>query len=180
MSEASHDDAGPIKNWKQVLALAVAAFVVPVFIIIAVVSIITGGLNADPAAPHMSEERIAARIKPVGDVNLVKGEVPAAAPTSDAAAAAATAPAAAETPAAARSGEQVYQLACAMCHGSGLAGAPKLGDSAAWKPRIAQGQAVLHDNAIHGIRAMPAKGGNPSLSDAEVSAAVDYMVSAAK
>ncbi len=180
MSEASHDASGPIKNWKQLLVVAVAAFVVPVFIIIAVVSIITGGLNSSPSAPQMSEERIAARIKPVGDVNLVQGEAPAAdiAPASDAGTGA-PAPEAAPA-AAARSGEQVYQLACAMCHGAGLAGAPKLGDAAAWKPRIAQGLAVLHENAIKGIRAMPAKGGNPSLSDAEVSAAVDYMVSTAK
>jgi len=179
MSEASHDASGPIKNWKQLLVVAVAAFVVPVFIIIAVVSIITGGLNAGPSAPQMSEERIAARIKPVGDVNLVQGEAPAAAPAADSTAVPPAAPAAAPE-AVARSGEQVYQLACAMCHGAGLAGAPKLGDGAAWKPRVAQGQDVLHQHAIQGIRAMPAKGGNPSLSDAEVSAAVDYMVSAAK
>jgi hypothetical protein len=49
-------------------------------------------------------------------------------------------------------------------------GSPKLGDKVAWKPRIAQGLATLHEHAIKGIRTMPAKGANPSLSDAEVSA----------
>ena len=124
-------------------------------------------------------EVLDARIKPVGDVNLVQGDAPGA--PVDPGTATPVAPAPTAAPAAAtRSGEEVYQLACAMCHGAGLAGAPKLRDAAAWKPRIAQGQAVLHENAIKGIRAMPAKGGNPSLSDAEVSAAVDYMASAAK
>jgi cytochrome c5 len=61
-----------------------------------------------------------------------------------------------------------------------VAGAPKFGDKAAWGPRIKQGGAQLHANAIKGKGAMPPKGGNPSLSDADVSAAVDYMVSAAK
>ena len=67
-----------------------------------------------------------------------------------------------------------------MCHATGLAGAPKTGDPAAWQVRIAQGVPTLYDHAIHGIRAMPAKGGNANLSDAEVKAAVDYLVSKAK
>jgi len=193
MSEASHDASGPIGNWKQLLVVAVLAFVVPVFIIISVVKLITGGLNADPSAPQMSEEAVAARIKPVGEVNLVQAPaapasepaaaagaaVPADTPASAAPAPAAPAPA---TPAAAaaRSGEQVYQQACAMCHGAGIAGAPKLGDAAAWKARIAQGKSTLHQHALKGIRTMPPKGGNLALPDAEVVAAVDYMVSAAK
>ena len=74
----------------------------------------------------------------------------------------------------------MYQSVCAMCHGAGLLNAPKPGDKAAWKPRIAQGVATLHEHAIKGIRTMPAKGGNPALSDAEVSAAVDYMVRQSK
>jgi cytochrome c5 len=88
--------------------------------------------------------------------------------------------AAAQAATAARSGEQVFQQACVACHGTGLAGAPKLGDSGAWKPRLAQGKPTLYQHALHGIRAMPAKGGNPSLPDAEVKAAVDYMLSQSK
>ena len=97
-----------------------------------------------------------------------------------AAAESAPAPAKAGAPAAAADGKAVYDQTCQMCHATGLAGAPKFGDKAAWAPRIAQGLATLSDHAIHGIRTMPAKGGNMGLSDVQVSAAVSYMVSAAK
>lgn len=76
------------------------------------------------------------------------------------------------------SGSKVYRASCSACHDSGVAGAPKLGDKAAWGSRIAAGN--LHANALNGKGAMPAKGGNASLSDADVKAAVDYMVSQAK
>jgi cytochrome c5 len=61
-----------------------------------------------------------------------------------------------------------------------LAGAPKFGDKAAWAPRIATGAGALHNSALHGKNAMPPKGGNLALTDADVIAAVDYMASAAK
>ena len=67
-----------------------------------------------------------------------------------------------------------------MCHSAGLMGAPRTADKAAWQPRVAQGKATLYQHAIGGIRAMPAKGGNASLSDAEVKAAVDYLAGMAK
>jgi cytochrome c5 len=72
-------------------------------------------------------------------------------------------------------GESIYQSACAACHTTGVLNAPKLGDRAAWQPRLAQGMATLYQHAINGIRGMPPKGGNTALSDAEVKAAVDYM-----
>jgi cytochrome c oxidase subunit 2 len=95
---------------------------------------------------------------------------------------AAAEPAVAHAPAqaGAADGKSVYDTTCQMCHATGIAGAPKLGDKAAWGPRIAQGEATLRDHAIHGIRTMPAKGANPALSDAQVDAAVTYMVKAAK
>ena len=69
------------------------------------------------------------------------------------------------------------------CHGTGVAGAPKIGDKADWGPRVAQGKQVLYDHAIKGFTgqkgAMPPKGGATQLSDDEVKAAVDYMVSKA-
>ena len=74
-------------------------------------------------------------------------------------------------------GKGVYEAGCNACHSAGIAGAPKSGDKAAWAPRIAKGNAALYDHAIKGIGAMPAKGGNSSLADADVKAAVDYMVS---
>jgi cytochrome c5 len=179
------DHASFIKNWKQLLAVAVLAFIVPVFLIIAVVQIVTGGLKLDPRSPAMSEEAVAARLKPVGEVALaeVGAPPPETAPGAAPVAATqppATAPAAAAAPAKAKSGDKVYQSSCAMCHAGGLAGAPKLGDKAAWQPRVAQGVPTLYAHALNGIRAMPARGGNASLSDAEVKAAVDYLVSKAK
>ncbi len=74
-----------------------------------------------------------------------------------------------------KAGEQTYQAVCAMCHGSGLMNAPKPGDKDAWAPRIAQGKDTLIQHALNGIRMMPAKGGNPSLSDDEVAQAVIFM-----
>jgi cytochrome c5 len=173
MSEArAEEPSGPIKNWKQLLVVAVAAFVVPVLLILAVVQLITGGLRVGSTNPTMTEEAIAARIKPVGEVNLGP---PEAAPTTTAAA-----PVAPAAPAKARSGSEVYQSVCSACHSAGLAGAPKTADAAAWKPRVAQGKATLYTHAIQGFKMMPAKGGNASLSDAEVKAAVDYILAQAK
>lgn len=82
-------------------------------------------------------------------------------------------------PAAGKSGEDVYKAVCAMCHGTGLMNAPKFGDKAQWEPRIAQGYDTLVKNAVNGIRTMPAKGGNASLSDDEVAGAVKYMANEA-
>jgi cytochrome c5 len=81
----------------------------------------------------------------------------------------------------AKQGESIYTSKCIACHGAGIAGAPKLGDKAAWDARIAKGNAVLTRNAIEGFKGttgyMPAKGGYMTLSDDEVSLAVQYMVS---
>ena len=81
--------------------------------------------------------------------------------------------------AAGKSGEEVYKSVCAMCHAAGLMNAPKFGDKAQWEPRIKQGYQTLVTHANKGIRSMPAKGGNPSLSDDEVAGAVKYMANAA-
>jgi cytochrome c5 len=77
-------------------------------------------------------------------------------------------------------GETTYKQACAACHAMGVAGAPKFGDKAAWAPRIKTGMDALYANSIKGKGAMPAKGGNAGLADADVKAAVDFMVAAAK
>ncbi len=81
-------------------------------------------------------------------------------------------------------GQKTFQAACFACHGTGAAGAPKVGDKAAWGPRIAKGIATLEKHALHGFKGdkgvMPAKGGRADLSDADVKAAVAYMVSQAK
>lgn len=77
-------------------------------------------------------------------------------------------------------GKKTYGMTCAMCHASGAAGAPIPGNKDEWAPRIAQGMDVLYKHSIEGYTGekgmMPAKGGNPSLSDENTKAAVDYMV----
>lgn len=77
-------------------------------------------------------------------------------------------------------GKGVYEATCAACHGTGAAGAPKLGDKAAWAPRLQTGAAAMQTAALKGKGVMPAKGGNASLADADVIAAVDYMISQSK
>lgn len=77
-------------------------------------------------------------------------------------------------------GEKVYKSTCSICHKSGMNGAPKMGSKKDWEPRLAQGNAVLYDRAFKGYRgskgSMPSRGSNPRLSEAEVKAAVDYIV----
>ena len=76
------------------------------------------------------------------------------------------------------SADAIIKANCAMCHAGGLMGAPKIGDIGLWAPRIAQGRDMLINNAIKGIRMMPAKGGNSRLTDEEVAAAVISMANA--
>lgn len=107
-----------------------------------------------------------------------------AAPSAQPAAVAAAAAPAAGTPSNGGEenapGKSTFGQVCAMCHAAGVAGAPKPGDKADWAPRIAQGNDVLYQHALEGFTGskgmMPARGGNPSLPDDKVKAAVDYMV----
>ncbi|EUJ09748.1 cytochrome c5 [Methylophilaceae bacterium 11] len=78
-----------------------------------------------------------------------------------------------------KTGEEVVKAVCSMCHAAGLMESPKLGDKGQWAPRIAQGYETLVKHAIEGIRNMPARGGNPDLSDTEVASAVAHMANAA-
>jgi cytochrome c5 len=137
--------------------------------------------------PAMSDAAVAKRIAPVAKLAIdpnapakapeTKAAVPAAAPGAMAAVAIPPPPA---KGAAGADGKQVYDSACSACHASGVAGAPKFGDKAAWGPRVKQGKDALYASVLKGKGAMPPKGGNTSLSDAAVKAGVDYMVSAAK
>src|SRR5258706_1009270 len=83
-------------------------------------------------------------------------------------------------PATAASGESGFKAGCTVCHAAGIAGAPKAGEKTAWTPRIAKGKPMAYEHAIKRFNAMPAKGGNPALADADVKAAVDYMVGLVK
>jgi len=99
--------------------------------------------------------------------------LPATAPAAAKPADAKAAPAAAD-------GKTVYESTCMACHGAGVANAPKFGDKKAWAAHLMHGPEHLYENALKGVRAMPPKGGNLTLSDAEVKAAVDYMLKAVK
>lgn len=123
--------------------------------------------------------------KPVTPITPMPSSAPPTAPADAAEATDATDAAAgqAAVPAVASSadGAAVYAKACVTCHGTGLAGAPKLGDAADWGPRIAQGEALLLEHSIKGFTGkkgmMPPRGGFMNLSDEEMRAAVAYMVS---
>lgn len=126
---------------------------------------------------------LAALLSACGQDSGKQTAAPAPAPaasTAPAAAPAAPAPVAA-APAANAVGESVYKKTCALCHSSGVAGAPIPGNKADWEPRIAQGKDILYKHAIEGFTGakgmMPARGGGTSLSDDEVKAGVDFMVS---
>jgi len=80
------------------------------------------------------------------------------------------------TPAMLAQGKVVYEKSCAVCHGTGVAGAPKFGDKAAWKEHLAHGFEHMAETTIRGKGAMPPRGGNPKLSDAEIRAAVAYIM----
>jgi cytochrome c5 len=128
--------------------------------------ILASNLTSD-VAEYKPEEIVVGNIKPVGSVS-VAGESEPAAPMAVAAAATA--------PAEPRSGEVVYNSKCMSCHSTGAAGAPKLGDAAAWAPRVAAGMDSLMANAINGLNAMPPKGLCMDCSDDELLAAIDYIV----
>ena len=88
--------------------------------------------------------------------------------------------AAAAVPALANDGKAVYDKTCVACHAAGVANAPKLGDKAAWAPRVATGKDALFASVVKGKGAMPPKAGNAKLTDDEIKAAIDHMLAAVK
>ena len=115
----------------------------------------SGGKLKEPAAPKEAAKPAAAR-----QVQAQAGQKPAAAAAAD--------------------GKAVYDKVCHVCHAAGVAGAPKLGDKAAWAPRIKEGMDTLVQSVTKGKGAMPPKAGNASLTDAELRAGVEFMVSQSK
>jgi cytochrome c5 len=157
-----HDS--PIKTPRQLITVVVLAFLVPIFGIVLIAQLVTGGLKVDPSSAAMSAEAIAKRLKPVGEVSI------SVAPDAGGSVA--------------DKGKALYDQVCMACHAAGLAGAPKTGDKSAWGPRIATGKSALYNSALKGKTSktgiMPAKGGAVSAPDADVKAAVDYLVSQVK
>ena len=121
--------------------------------------------NSAVAAESMAAEDVAERIKPVAQVYVGEAPVIEAAPAVEASSG---------------GGAQVVTQVCALCHSTGMMSSPKLGSADDWAPRIEKGIDVLYESAINGFNMMPARGGRPDLSDDDVKAAVDYMLSQAK
>jgi cytochrome c5 len=153
MSEHPHDEhTSFIKTPKQLLVVVVLAFVIPIALISIIASLAMRAV--DPSAEVHSQEAVAKRLQPVGQVVVAEGsDVPGQ-----------------------QSGKQVVDAVCSACHATGALNAPKIGDQAAWGPLIKNdGQEHLVEMAIKGIRQMPPKGGNPQLTNDEVARAVVFM-----
>ncbi|WP_397475116.1 c-type cytochrome [Pusillimonas sp.] len=144
---------GLIKTPKQLIVTVILAFIVPVIIIFLLIRLVISGAVPAAGSDAQTPEAIASRLEPVAGFALVDANAPKVLKT----------------------GVQVYESTCSACHTAGVAGAPKLGDKAAWAPLIQDGYEHLLEIAIHGKGAMPAKGGNPTLSDLEVERAMVYM-----
>jgi cytochrome c5 len=155
MSDAHNEHQSIIRTPKQLIAAVAGFFLVIVIGIILLVSFATSNKLTGAGTESQSAEAVTARLRPVADEGFTLKDVNA--------------------PKVLQSGQAVYTAVCAACHATGAAGSPKFGDAAAWGPRIAQGFDTLVQHAISGIRAMPAKGGNPDLDDIEVARAVAYM-----
>lgn len=151
--EHIEEHSSPIKTPKQLIVTVVLAFVVPIAIIILLVNMVASGAKVGAGSDTLSTEAITKRIAPVAGFELVDANAPKVFKT----------------------GEQVFQAVCTACHTAGVAGAPKVGDNAAWAPFINAGFDAMLNVALHGKGGMPAKGGNPALSDYEVARAVVYM-----
>jgi cytochrome c5 len=155
MSDAQHDHESPIRTPKQLVVAVAGFFLVVVLGIILLVTFVTSASTEGAGSDATSAKATAARIRPVADAAFTLRD--------------------ANTPRVLLAGGAVYTATCAACHDSGMAGSPKTGDKAAWATRLAQGYDTLVSHAINGIRAMPAKGGNPDLDDLEVARAVVFM-----
>jgi cytochrome c5 len=163
----------------------VGAALAAVALILSINALVSGALTG--AGADMSDAAIAARIAPVAQLNtgaVVEVAAPAAAAVTAPAESVATPAESVATTApaapAGRSGDAVYTAHCFMCHGTGAAGAPKLGDAAAWAPRVATGMDALMNSALSGKNAMPPRGLCGTCSDDELKGAIEYMVNNSK
>lgn len=157
MSDAHNEHESAIKTPKQLVAAIAAGFLVPIICIVLLVQYVANTEKAGAGSDGLTDKAIAARLKPVADEGFTLKDVNA--------------------PKQLQAGNVVYKATCAACHDTGAAGAPRLGDAGSWAARLGKGQATVVANAIKGLGAMPAKGGNPDLDDIEVERAVVYMVS---
>ncbi|HUQ24865.1 MAG TPA: c-type cytochrome [Burkholderiales bacterium] len=140
-----------IKTPQQLIVVVLLSFIVPVFVIVMLVKLVLSQPSADPGA--LAPESVAARIQPVARMEV-------GAPSA---------------PAGARKGEDIVKATCAACHQAGVANAPKIGDRASWAPHMQHGLNEMIATAIKGKGAMPPRGGDASLTDAELTRAIIFM-----
>ena len=150
-SPETHDEGhtGPVKTPKQLLAAVFFSFVVPVFVIIGLVQYVNSS-HKPIAGAEQTERATLERIQKVGTVEIQDANRVM------------------------KTGDEVFKAQCATCHAAGLAGAPKVGDAAAWGPRIKTGYETLLNSALKGKNAMGAQGGG-NFDDYEIARAVVYM-----
>lgn len=181
-----------IKSPRQLIVVVLLAFIIPIVVIMLITTYVQTTTRTGAGADAMTPEAIAERLQPVGQLVIADASAApsAAAPQQAAPAADAAAPPAAAAPAESAAseaapkaagapdlaeGEKIYKGTCGVCHETGVAGAPRHGDKAAWKPRLEQGFEVLVKHSIEGLRAMPPRGGNGKLTDDELRDATGYM-----
>jgi cytochrome c5 len=140
-----------IKTPQQLIVVILLAFIVPIVVIVMLVQLATSVPSADPGA--LDPQKVAARIQPVGRLEF---GAPQAAAGS-------------------RTGEAIVKAVCATCHQAGVANAPRIGDQKAWAAQIKEGLNAMVATVIKGKGAMPPKGGDASLTEAEVARAVVFM-----
>ncbi|GAB3370387.1 c-type cytochrome [Massilia agri] len=155
MSDAHNEHQSLIRTPKQLIAAVTGFFLVIVIGIILLVIFATNDRLVGAGTDSQSAEAVQERLRPVAEEGFTLVD--------------------ANAPKVLQAGNAVYAAVCAACHDSGAAGAPKLGDNGAWSARLAQGYDTLVKHAIEGIRAMPAKGGNPDLDNLEVERAVVFL-----
>ena len=148
----AEDHTGPVKNPKQLLMAVFFSFIVPIFVIIGLVYYVTAD-NKPAAGAANLEKALAARIQKIGTIEIRDANRVL------------------------KLGEEVFKVQCAACHVAGVAGAPKVGDAAAWAPRIATGYEALLNSALKGKGAMGAQGGG-DFETLEIGRAVVYMANA--
>ncbi|KVG38856.1 cytochrome C [Burkholderia ubonensis] len=153
MSEAPHQS--PIKTPRQLIALIVASFAVPIVLIILFATYANVAFRSGAGTDALSDEQVAKRIAPLAQVDVKDANAPRTYKT----------------------GEEVYKAVCVTCHGTGAAGAPKFGSKDDWAPRISQGFDTLLKRALAGKGAMPPRGGTSpdDYSDYEIARAIVYM-----
>ena len=154
-SPSEHQDEaheGPVRTVKQLIAAVFFALAIPIVVIVLLVSYVVSHPQPAAGSDSMGPEATARRIQPMAQVEVKD----------------------ASDVASLKSGEQVYAAQCVACHSAGLAGAPKLGDAAAWAPRIAQGYNTLLTSALKGKGAMGAQGGG-DYSDFEIARSVVHL-----